>query len=162
MLSVSWGTVLWSAIAFLIVFFILAKTAWGPILKAIRERESSIDDALKSAERARNEMANLQASNEQLLREARIERDNMIKEARETKDQIISQAKTQAEEEKERIVNAARETIQAEKAAAIAEIKNQVATLSVDIAEKIIREKLSSEEKQNTLMSNMLQEVKLN
>lgn len=162
MLSVSWGTVAWTAIAFFIVLFILAKSAWKPILKMIREREESIDEALKSAEKARQEMANLQASNESLLREARAERDSLLKEARHVRDEIIAKAKGEASDEKDKILAAARDEIRAEKNAAIDEIRNQVATLSVEIAEKIIREKLAESGKQKSLIDNMLDEVKFN
>lgn len=162
MLSVSWGTVLWSAIAFVIVVAILAKTAWGPILKAIKEREDSIDDALKSADRAREEMMNLQASNEELLRQARIERDGILREAREAKEQMVSAAKQQAEIEKDRLINAARETIRAEKLAAVAEMKEHIAVLSVDIAERILREKLAEPKAQEQLIGSMLKDVKVN
>lgn len=162
MLDVSWGTVLWSSLAFLIVVFILAKMAWKPILNSIKEREDSIEDALTSAAKAKEEMANLKASNQNLLNEARMERDAMMKEARETKEQIINAAKTAGETERDKIIASARESIQSEKMAAISEIKNQVATLSLDIAEKIVRENLSSDEKQKQLVSNLLDKVKMN
>ncbi len=162
MLSVSIGTVVWSSIAFLIVLFLLAKLAWKPILASIREREDSIDDALKSATKAREEMANLTKSNEALLNEARVERDAMLKDARDTKDGIITQAKASADVEYKKIVASATDTIRQEKAAAIAEIKEQVATLSIEIAEQVIREELKSDEKQKQLIDKYLQEAKLN
>ena len=162
MLSVSIGTVVWSSIAFLVVVFLLAKLAWKPILASIREREDSIDDALKSATRAREEMANLTKSNEALLNEARAERDGMLKDARGTKDQIISEAKERAETEYNKILFSAKDAIRQEKAAAIAEIKEQVATLSIEIAERVIREELKSDEKQKQLIDKYLQEAKLN
>jgi len=162
MLSVSWGTVLWSSIAFIIVVLILAKMAWKPILASIREREDSIDDALKSADKARQELANLQSSNEELLREARAERDSMLKDARSTKDKIISDAKEKAEGEYAKILSSAKEDIHNEKLAAITELKKQVATLSIDIAEKVIRQELSDEQKQKDLIDRYLEEAKLN
>ena len=162
MLSVSIGTVVWSSIAFIVVLFLLAKLAWKPILASIREREDSIDDALKSATRAREEMANLTKSNEALLNEARAERDGMLKDARGTKDQIISEAKDRAELEYNKILSSAKDAIRQEKAAAIAEIKEQVATLSIEIAERVIREELKSDEKQKQLIDKYLQEAKLN
>ena len=162
MLSVSWGTVLWSTIAFLVVAFILAKMAWKPILASIKERESSIDDALKSAKRAREEMSNLQASNEALLKEARAERDGMLKEARATKDRILAEAKTKATEEYSSIVESAKATILTEKHAAITEIKHQVANLSIDIAEKIIKQELESTDKQKDLIAKSIAESNLN
>lgn len=162
MLSVSIGTVIWSSIAFLVVAFILAKFAWKPILASIREREDSIDDALKSAKKAREEMSNLQASNENLLKEARLERDSMLKDARQTKDKIIAEAKSKAEGEYDKIVASARDTINTEKQAAITEIKHQVANLSIEIAEKVIREELKSTDKQKELIEKYISESKLN
>jgi F-type H+-transporting ATPase subunit b len=162
MLSVSWGSAIWTTIAFAVVFFLLAKYAWGPILKVIREREKSIEDALRSAEIARREMANLQASNEELLRQSRLERDAMLKEARELKDQIVKEAKEQAGVERDKMISAAYDTIASEKAAAIAEIRNQVATLSLEIAERILRKQLNSDAAHETLVQDMLKEVKLN
>ncbi len=162
MLSVSIGTVIWSTIAFLIVAFILGKMAWKPILASIREREDSIDDALKSAEKAREELANLQSSNEELLKEARAERDAMLKDARSTKDKIISDAKEKAESEYSKILESAKEDIRNEKMAAITDLKKQVADLSIHIAEKVIRKELGEHEKQKALIDRYLEEAKLN
>lgn len=162
MLDVNFGTVIWSSIAFLIVAFILAKLAWKPILASIKERETSIDGALKSAEKARLEMANLQASNEALLKEARIERDAMMKDAMETKNKIVAEAKERAEVEYNKILTSAREAIQTEKMAAITEIKSQVAALSIEIAEQVLRQELKSDDKQKALIDKYLQEAKLN
>lgn len=162
MLSVSIGTVLWSSIAFIIVVLILAKMAWKPILASIRDRENSIDDALKSAEKAREELTNLQSSNEELLKEARAERDALLKDARSSKDKIIADAKDKAEAEYAKIVASAREDIRNEKLAAIAELKHQVADLSIQIAEKVIREELSASEKQKALIDKYIEEAKLN
>jgi len=162
MLSISWGTVLWSSIAFIIVVLILAKMAWKPILASIREREDSIDDALKSAEKARQDLANLQSSNEELLKEARLERDAMLKDARGTKDKIISEAKEKAEAEYAKILSSAKEDIHNEKLAAITELKKQVAELSIHIAEKVIRQELSEDQKQKDLIDRYLEEAKLN
>ncbi len=162
MLSVSFGTVIWSTIAFLVVAFILAKMAWKPILASIKERENSIDDAIKSAEKAREEMANLQASNENLIKEARIERDSMMKEARDMKDKMLAEAKDRADAEYSKIVASAKDAIRAEKIGAISEIKNQVANLSLEIAEQVIRQELKSDDKQKELINKYLQEAKLN
>lgn len=162
MLSVSFGTVIWSTIAFLVVAFILAKMAWKPILASIKDRENSIDEAIKSAEKAREEMANLHASNEALLKEARIERDALMKDAHETKETMLAEAKERAEAEYGKIVASAKDTIRGEKAAAIAEIKNQVASLSLEIAEQVIRQELKSDDKQKELINKYLQEAKLN
>jgi F-type H+-transporting ATPase subunit b len=162
MLEVSWGTVLWTTIAFLIVAFILAKLAWKPILASIREREDSIDDALKSADKAREELANLKSSNEELIKEARAERDNLLKEARVTREKIITEAKEKAEAEYSKIVGSAKEDIRNEKMAAITELKKQVADLSIHIAEKVLREELGESEKQKEMIDRYLEEAKLN
>lgn len=162
MLEVSWGTVLWTTIAFLIVAFILAKMAWKPILASIREREDSIDDALKSADKAREELSNLKSSNEELIKEARAERDALLKEARTSRDKIIAEAKEKAEAEYSKILGSAKEDIKNEKMAAITELKKQVADLSIHIAEKVLREELGKDEKQRELIDRYLQEAKLN
>jgi F-type H+-transporting ATPase subunit b len=156
------GLVFWMTVSFLIVVFILRKFAWGPILTSLKERETSINDALNSAKKAKEEVANMKAENERILQEARNERDKMLKEARETKDAIVSEARTKAQVEGDRIITIARETIQNEKLAAITELKNQVATLSIDIAEKVIRQQLAGDDKQKALVSDLLKDVKLN
>jgi F-type H+-transporting ATPase subunit b len=156
------GLIFWMTVTFLIVFFLMRKFAWGPILKMIQEREESIENALNSAEKAKEEMAELQNNNEKLLAEARLEKDKMLKEAREIKDTMISDAKDAAQKEALRIMADARNTIQNEKMAAINELKNQVALMSVDIAEKIIRKDLSKDESQKTLVASLINDVKLN
>ncbi|MFL5754412.1 MAG: F0F1 ATP synthase subunit B [Bacteroidia bacterium] len=156
------GLMFWMLVTFLTILFLLKKFAWKPILKMIKDREESIENALQSAERAKKEMGDLQASNEKILQEARTERDNLLREARDTKDAIINEAKGKAKIEADRIVAQARETINAEKMAAITELKNQVATLSIDIAEKILKEHLSADDKQKTLVNNLMKEVNLN
>jgi F-type H+-transporting ATPase subunit b len=156
------GLIFWMSVTFLIVLFLLAKFAWKPILNMIHEREASIEDALASAERAKREMAELKASNEKILNEARAERDTLLKEARDTRETIIAEAKGKAQKEADRLLASARENIQTEKAAAMADLKNQVATLSIEIAEKILKEHLSSDDKQKALVKNLLQDVNLN
>jgi F-type H+-transporting ATPase subunit b len=156
------GLIIWMSITFLTVLWILKKFAWKPILKALHEREESIENALNEAEKAKEEMASLQANNEKLLQEARIERDAMMKEAREIKDGIVADAKNLAKEEADKLVASARETIRNEKLAAISELKNQVATLSIEIAEKILKEQLSSDEKQKALVDNLVDDINLN
>ncbi len=156
------GLFFWHTIVFLVLIFIMAKFAWKPILKAVNERENSINDALASAEEARKEMQNLRADNEKLLQEARIERDAILKEAREIKEKVINDAAFEAQAKADKIVAQAQITIQNEKNAAVAEIKNQVATLSIEIAEKVMREELSSKEKQERLVERMLDDVTLN
>jgi F-type H+-transporting ATPase subunit b len=142
--------------------FILRKFAWGPILSSLKERETSIEDALNAAKKAKDEVANMKAENEQLLKQARNERDMMLKEARDTKDAIVNEARAKAQTEADRMITIARETIQNEKMAAITELKNQVATLSIEIAEKVIRQQLASDEKQKALVNDLLKDVKLN
>jgi F-type H+-transporting ATPase subunit b len=156
------GLIFWMTLTFLIVFLLLRKMAWKPILKALKDREKSIQDALDSAQRAKEEMQALQASNEAILMEARNERDKLLKEARETKESIIGEAKAGAQKEADKIMQNARESIQSEKVAALDELKNQVAKLSIEIAEKIIRTELSSDEKQKVLVNTLMDEVKLN
>jgi F-type H+-transporting ATPase subunit b len=156
------GLLIWMMITFLIVLILLRKFAWKPILKMIKDREDSIDGALKSAENAKLEMQNLKSDNEKILAQARNERDQMMKEARDMKDQIVGEAKGKAKEEADKILASAREAINNEKMAAITELKNQVALLSVEIAEKILKRELSDENKQKELIGDLLKDTKLN
>jgi len=156
------GLIVWTTVVFLLLFVLLSKFAWKPILSAVKSREESIHDALQSAIKAKEEMASLTAANENLLKEAYLERDNILKVAKETQETIISQAKNQAKEEGDKLINAARAAINVEKQAAITELKNQVASLSIEIAEKIVREHLSADEKQKALAENLAKEVSLN
>lgn len=156
------GLIFWMCLTFGIVLFILKKFAWKPILKALKDREDSIQNALDAAKKAKEEMRALQAGNEKILQEAKLERDIIMKEAREMKDSIIAEAKAKAQKEGEKLLAIARENIQNEKMAAITELKNQVAKLSIDIAEKILKEELSSQEKQKKLVSALLDDVNLN
>ncbi|MCC6837653.1 MAG: F0F1 ATP synthase subunit B [Bacteroidia bacterium] len=156
------GLIFWMAVSFSIILFLLKKFAWKPILGMIKEREESIENALAAAEKAKEEMKALQSNNERILAEARAERDSLLKEAREIKDKMILEAKTTATKEGERMLAIARENIQNEKMAAITELKNQVATLSIEIAEKILKSELSSDEKQKTLVNTLLKDVNLN
>ncbi len=156
------GLIVWTTITFILLLFLLAKFAWKPILAAIKAREKGIENALASAESALKDMRELKSNNEKILVEARAERDNLLKEAREMKDALVAEAKTKATADADRILTSAREQITTEKNAAVAELKNQVATLSVEIAEKILRSELSSDEKQKALVSNLMKEVTLN
>ena len=131
-------------------------------MKSLKEREDSITNALSAAEKAKKEMAALQADNEKLLVQARAERDLMLKEARDTKDAIVSEAKNKAQAEANKILATTHETINNEKNAAITELKNQVAAMSIEIAEKILRQELSNDEKQKTLMDNLMKDISLN
>lgn len=156
------GTVIWMTLSFLTVFFLLKKFAWKPILSALKQREESIDSALLSAESMKNEMAKLKADNEKILSEARLERDKIVKEARNLKDSMINDAKQQATVEADKIIEAARATIKAEKDSAIQELKEQAALFSIQIAEKLLKEKLVSESEQKALIEKLLREVKMN
>ncbi len=156
------GLIFWTSLTFLLLLFILGKFAWKPILTAIKTREKGIETALASAESALKDMRELKSANEVILTQARTERDNMLKEARETKDAIIAEAKQKAQAEQDRILSSAREQITNEKNAAISELKNQVAVLSIEIAEKILKSELSNDEKQKTLVSNLMKDVNLN
>lgn len=162
MLSVSLGTVIWTTIAFLVVVFLLAKFAWKPILNSIREREESISQALEDADKAKELMRELKEDNEKLLQEARMERDEILKSARDAKDQMITEAKGKAKEEGDKMIASAKESIRAEKASAMNELKSHVAELSLSIAEKIIKEQLSNEGKQKEIIESTLKEAKLN
>lgn len=156
------GLFFWQTILFVVLLFLLRKFAWKPILNAVNEREDSIKNALDSAEDAKREMAKLKSTNEDLLNEARGERDAMLKDARDMKDKIVAEAKVTANEQADRIVAEARESIQHEKMAAITELKNQVAVLSIEIAEKILKEELSSADKQKTIIDNVVKDINLN
>lgn len=156
------GLIFWTTLVFLILFFVLSKYAWKPILSSVNEREQKIQDALYLAEKTKEEMARIQADNQSLLREARDERDKILKEAKEAKDAIVGEAKNLAQKEANKLLENARLAIQNEKMAAITELKNQVATLSLDIAEKILKNELSSSDKQKTYVNTLLQDVNVN
>ena len=156
------GMIFWSTLFFLILLFILGKFAWPAILTAVKARNESIKNALDSADKAREEMAKLQADNQKILAEAKAERDAMLKEAKVIKDTLISEAKEKASEEAKKLVQNAREAIQAEKDAAVSDMKAQMVTLSVDIAEKILRTKLEDSKAQKDLVKKLVNEADLN
>lgn len=156
------GLIFWTSITFLVLLFILKKYAWGPILGAVSEREKGIKDALASASEARKEMENLQADNERILKEARAEREALLKDARELKNKMIDDAKQDAKLEANKLITQAQAAIEAEKKAAIADLKSQVAQISISIAEKVVREELSNTEKQEKLVESMLDNATLN
>lgn len=158
----SFGLLFWQLVIFLILLFLLTKFAWKPILNSLREREDSIEGALRMADQAKLEMQQLKAGNEKLLAEARLERDRILKEATEISNQLIETAKTKATEEGGRMIVQAREAIQNEKNAALAEVKNTAAKLSIDIAERILRRELTDQPAQQQLVDSYLKEVKLN
>ncbi len=158
----AFGLVFWMIISFSIIVFLLKKFAWGPILNSLTERENTISDALNTAQKAKEEMLALKAGNEKLLQEARNERDTLLKEAREAKEAIINEAKTKATESADKILASARENITNEKMAAITELKNYVANLSIEIAEKVLKQELADPNKQKELVQTLLKDTKLN
>ena len=158
----SYGLFFWLAIFFVILIVLLAKFAWKPILAALAAREEGISNALLAAENAKKEMQNLKSDNEKLLAEARAERDLMIKEAREIKEKMIADAKSEAQAQGEKMIESAKATIESEKNAAMAELKNQVSSLSLEIAETLLKGELSNKEAQTKLVEKMLGDAKLN
>lgn len=150
------GLMFWTIVIFILLLVILKKFAWKPILKAVDDRNSSIEDALSAAEKAKEEMAELSSNNEKILSEARIERDAIIKEAREIKEKTIADAKAAASDEAEKIIVSAKEQINNEKMKAMTELKNQVADIAINMAEKIIQSELKDTEKQKNIISEAL------
>ncbi|MCK5537365.1 MAG: F0F1 ATP synthase subunit B [Bacteroidales bacterium] len=158
----SYGLFFWQTFLFLLLLFLLAKFAWKPILNAVKDREEGILNALESAKNARKEMQNLTADNERILKEARNDREELLKEARSMREQMIEAAKGEAQVEADTLITKAKESIETEKQAAIADLKKQVADLSIGIAEKLVKEELASKDKQVKLIETMLKDVKLN
>ncbi len=156
------GLILWTLITFILVLFLLKKFAWGPIMDALTKRESFIEDSIKAAENAKKEMANLKAENDRLLEEAKVERDRIIKEANVAAKQIVEEANAEASKEAQKRVEEARIAINIEKQAALAEVKTQVANLSVQIAEKLMRHQLSNDAAQKALVQDYISELKVN
>ncbi len=156
------GLIFWMTITFSIVLFILSKFAWKPILNAIREREDSINSALNAAEEARKQMDALKSDNEKLLNQARAERDQMLKEANEIKESIIAQAKKSADEEGRKIIAKASEAIESAKLNAMNQLKTEVAILSVDLAEKVLRKKMEDRAQQEAFVNENLKSISLN
>ena len=149
-------------VSFGVLAFILGKWGWPMLLKSLKKREQAIADSLNAAEKAREEMKQLTAHNEDLLREAKIERDELLRNARLTSEKIIEDARVKATEEADRIVESARESINYEKLKAMHDLKNQIATLSIDIAEKLMKAELSDKQKANSLIARELEEAHLN
>lgn len=156
------GLVFWHTISFLILLFLLAKFAWKPVLSAIKERESNIENALAAAEQAKLEMARLTNENEQLLKQAREERDIILKEAKELKDKIVTEAKEQAQVEGGKLIENAKREIEDQKNKALAEVKNQVSSLSLDIARKVLTKEFEDQSKQEAYVGDLLKDVRLN
>lgn len=156
------GLFFWQGLLFVGLMLLLKKFAWKPILEAVEKRESGIEDALAAAENAKMEMENLQADNDRLLKEARAERETMLKEAREIKAQMIADAKGEAQEQANKMIKQAQTAIESEKKTAMAELKNHVAGLSIDIAEKVVKSELANKDRQLELVESMLKETQLN
>ena len=156
------GLFIIQSVIFLVLIFVLRKFAWKPIMDAVNEREVIIVDSLNQAKLAKQEVQNLKAENEVIIREAKVERDNILKEAREIKDRIVGEAKDAAKAEGDKMIEQARQSIQTEKSAAMADIKNQIGALSVNIAESILKQKLDNDGAQNTLVENILNKSNLN
>jgi len=156
------GLFFWQILLFVGLLLLLRKFAWKPILDTVNEREDNIKSALEGAERAKQEMLNLQADNDKILKEARAERDALLKDARKMKDNIINQAKEEAQIQADKLMNQTKEAIQNEKAKAISDMKKQMGELSVAIAEKVVKKELSDKEKQLQLVEQLLNEVTLN
>ena len=158
----SLGLFFWQAVLFIALVLLLKKYAWKPILDSVNEREEGIKNALDSAEKAKLEMENLQADNQKLLKEARAEREAMLKDARDMKNKMIEDAKDEAKQAAGKLISQAQVSIETEKKAAIAELKSQVANLSIEIAEKVVQDELSNKGKQEKLVESMLGDAKLN
>lgn len=162
LLTPEFGLFFWTLLAFLTVFFILRKFAWKPILKGLGDREKGIADSIATAERVKAEMSQLKSENEKLLADAREERTKMLKEAKETKDRIISEAKDQAKTEANKIIVDAQQQIQQQKMAALTEVKNEIGSLALEVAEKILRKQLSNADGQDTFTKMLAEDIKLN
>lgn len=156
------GLIFWMLVSFGLVLFVLGKYAWKPIMKGIHQREDTIEKALEAANEAKKEMLKLKAGNEQLLREAKDERDALMRDARKVKEAMLEEARVKANEEAARIMENARENIQFEKMAAINELKNQIATISIEIAEKLIGKELQDKKAQQELTERLVKDVKIN
>lgn len=162
LLTPSFGLIVWTLLAFLIVLFVLRKFAWTPILDSLNQRERGIADSLETADRVKREMAQLKNENEALMAQAREERGAMLKEARETKDRIIAESKEQAKVEASKIITEAQQAIEAQKMAALTEVKNQVGKLVLEVTEKVLRRELSNPAAQEAHIKDLVEEVKLN
>ena len=156
------GLIFWTTVSFAILYFILAKFAWKPILGAVNEREKSIKDALSAAEIAKEEMASLKADNEKILNEAKLQRESLLKEAREIRSRIIADAESEATEKANKLIKSAKTAIENEKSAAMKELNNTVVDLSLNIAEKLLSKELDNKEKQQENIQEILENTKLN
>ena len=157
----SFGHFFWQTLLFVGLLFLLAKVAWNPILTAVEERENTIKDALDSAEKAKADMEAVQADNKRILKEARAERDALLADAKKASTQMINEAKEAAQLEADKIATAAQAAIEQEKNAAINELKNQVATLSIGIAQKVLQGELADEKKQQALVEKLVNDIEI-
>jgi F-type H+-transporting ATPase subunit b len=155
------GLLFWTLLAFLIVFFVLRKFAWGPILNSLDQREKNIAGSLETAERVKREMAQLKSENEELMATAREERSAMLKEARDTKDRIVAEAKEQAKVEANKIILDAQQQINAQKMAAITDVKNEVGKLVIEVTEKVLRKQLAAPGAQEQHIKGLIDDIKL-
>jgi F-type H+-transporting ATPase subunit b len=162
LITPAFGLIFWQTIIFLIVLFVLGKFAWKPILGALQSREDSIDEALKSAEKAKEDMTNLKADNEKLLAEAKLERDKMLKAAAKLGEDLKDQAKEDARLIGDKMIDDAKASIESEKNEAIKEIKDQVVELSIQITEKLLKKNLSDDKSQQELIKGYMKDIKLN
>ena len=156
------GLLVWTLVAFLLVFFILKKFAWGIIIKSLSERETGIAESLASAQKVKAEMAQLKIENEALMAQAREERSQMLKEAKETKDRIVNEAKDQAKAEASKIMAETQAAIQAQQTAALTEVKNQVGKLVIEVSEKVLRKELENKSAQESHIKGLVDSVKMN
>ncbi len=156
------GLLFWMIISFGVVLFVLIKYAWGPILRALRDREKSISQSLSAAKKAKEEMAKIEFGNEQITALAKTERESLLKEAKEIKNQIIEEARVEAKKEASKIIEEARKSVIHEKNLVINEIKNQIASLSIDIAENILKGQLADKSKQKQLIEDLVKDIDLN
>jgi F-type H+-transporting ATPase subunit b len=156
------GLIIWQLIVFLLLFFLLAKLAWKPIINSLKERERSIQDALDTAEKARLEMSRLKSDNENLLKQAREEREKILRDARDASNRLKEEAQADARKSADRIIEEARAAINTEKLSALREVKALVASLSLDVASKILRKNLSDDKAQRELTQHYIKDIKLN
>ena len=156
------GLIFWTSVVFLMLILLLKKFAWTPILNAVHEREKSISEALELSKKTREEMKSLKAENDTILKQARIERDEILKDAKTTATSMIEDAKGKSKAEAEKIVESAKDSIRLEKSAAMSELRTHVVTLSLEIAEKVVRAELTSDEKQKALANNLASDINLN
>lgn len=162
LLSPGTGLIVWQLLVFLLLVLVLSKMAWKPILSSLKEREASIQEALNSAEKAKSEMASLKADNEKLLREARDERDKILRDARDAAGRLHDQAQTEARKNADKIIEDAKAVIQTEKAAALRDVKAQVALFSIEIAGKIMKKNLANDQAQKELADTFIKDLKVN